>query len=291
MERTIFYLTSERLEVELSAPGGAYRGSRFDWTGHVVEATLDGKHCFCAAESLAPGQGSGGLGICGEFGLFTPIGFDETAPGESFPKLGVGLLTRPDEQPYSFMRPYAIEPYPIEVKAGADCAVFVAEPVDCRGYAVRYEKAVSLSANVLTISYRLRNVGDRPIVTEEYEHNFLAVDGQPIGPDYALRLSRPFRAAASMPGCIEARTDGIGWTAAPTAPFYARMDIAAGAEDGYRWELLHKPSGVRVSETVDFAPSAIALWGDRHVVSPEVFIALALRPGEERAWTRRYEFN
>ena len=171
-------LRSDRLAVEIAQPGSVYSGTRFDWTGFITQVTLDGAHTFCVPESLTPGQGSGGVGLCNEFGIEEVIGYDEAQPGDPFPKLGIGLLARPDEQPYNFFRPYEIvAPFPIHVTANATQATFTVEPLECRGYAVRLTKTVTVEGAELTIAYTLENVGEKPIVTTEYVHNFLGIDG------------------------------------------------------------------------------------------------------------------
>ena len=57
-----------------------------------------------------------------------------------------------------------------------------------------------------------------------------------------------------------------------------------------QWTLVHSPSGVTMSESVDFAPSRIAIWGTTHVISVEVFHDINLAPGESTRWQRQYEF-
>ena len=39
---------------------------------------------------------------------FTALEYSETKPGESFLKIGVGILTKPDDQPYTFSRLYPV---------------------------------------------------------------------------------------------------------------------------------------------------------------------------------------
>lgn len=87
-----------------------YSGVRFDWNGFITQVTLDGKHTFCVPEALEPGRGTGGCGLCGEFGIHDPLGYDETPIGEYFPKIGAGLLKRPDSEPYDFFRKYEAVP-------------------------------------------------------------------------------------------------------------------------------------------------------------------------------------
>src|SRR5512146_1592394 len=131
-------LDTPRLKVEIAAPGMVYRRSRFDWTGFVTQVTLDGRHTFCVPEDPDPHKGTGGIGLCSEFGIEKAVGYADARPGELFPKLGVGLLRKPGDVPYDFFHPYEIEePFPVQVEVTADTARFTAEPLDCRGYAVR----------------------------------------------------------------------------------------------------------------------------------------------------------
>jgi hypothetical protein len=313
-------LRSDRLTVEIAWPGTAYAGTRFDWTGFITQVTLDGEHTFCVPESLQPGQGSGGIGLCNEFGIERPIGYDDAQVGEPFPKLGIGLLTRADKGRYNFFRPYEIaQPFPIDVQAVAGAVTFVVEPVDCRGYAARLEKTVSVQGHTLTIAYRLENVGSRPIVTHEYCHNFCGIDSHPLGPDYRLRVPYEIafedmsermtmmlpRVLRLLPRAIQVRlvrarlkrmgsivaTEGqeLWLSSTPERPFYRRL-IGFAESESAQWELVHVPSGVGVREFDDFLPSRVALWGTAHVISAEVFVDIDLPPGETLAWTRRYEF-
>jgi hypothetical protein len=83
---------NNRLRVGIAEPGTVSRGSRFDRSGLITAVELDGAYRFCRPEDPDPSRGTGGIGLCGEFGIEEPIDWDEAAPGEHFPKLGVGLL-------------------------------------------------------------------------------------------------------------------------------------------------------------------------------------------------------
>jgi hypothetical protein len=316
------HLNSDRLAVEIAHPGSVYAGTRFDWTAFITQVTLDGTHTFCVPESLEPGQGTGGIGLCNEFGIDMPIGYDDARPGDRFPKLGIGLLVRPDEAPYRFMQPYEIaERFPIHIEASTDEVRFVVEPVECRGYAARLAKTVAVRGTELDIAYRLENVGRQPIHTIEYCHNFCGIDGQSIGPDYSLRVPYPIQYEPLPPamlrqvlpdvlakiapewllrrlikGLIQRRgnimvVDGneLSLNAVPERPFYRRL-LGYAQTDQPQWELTHTPSGVGMRELDDFSPVRVAVWGTTHVISTEVFVEIDLQPGEMQTWSRRYEF-
>src|SRR4030043_185045 len=86
---------SDQLAVEIAQPGSLYSGPRFDWTGFITQVTLvspEGtRHTFCVPESLEPGKGTGGWGLCNEFGNDKAIGYTDAQPGAAFPKLGICL--------------------------------------------------------------------------------------------------------------------------------------------------------------------------------------------------------
>lgn len=300
-ENSPIVLQSDRLTVEIAQPGSVYTGTRFDWTAFITQVTLDGTHTFCVPESFTPGQGTGGVGLCNEFGIEEVIGYDEVQPGDPFPKLGIGLLTRPDEKPYNFFRPHDIvTPFPIHVTADATQAMFTVEPVDCRGCAVRLTKTVTVEGAGLTIAYALENVGAKPILTTEYVHNFMRIDERAIGPDYRLcmpytiefatPLEGPFaERMAEMMAVLDVQDGDIRWKTTPEHNFYCRP-LGFAQSTAPQWELVHEPSGVGMREFDDFAPARVVVWGAEHVVSAEIFVPLNVQPGETQCWTRRYEF-
>ncbi|MBU5444597.1 hypothetical protein [Paenibacillus sp. MSJ-34] len=286
-------LVSDRLCVDIAEPGEC-RGARFDRTAFVTQVRLiEGGHTFCVREHPSSHVRGGGAGLCNEFGIFQGIGYEETRVGERFPKLGVGLLERRDEAEYDFRADYKATPFEVEVRTDRRSAEFVVHPADCRGYAARLAKTVTLQGSGLSIRYLLENVGSRPIRTHEYTHNFIGIDGHPIGPDYRLAFSFPVAAAQMEPDytprVLEFGGRDIRWRHAPEREFYCRLE-GFGSGEAVSWEAMHLPSGAGMRETVTRPASMIALWGAPHVVSPEVFVEIDLRPGESMTWTRTYEF-
>ncbi|WP_055108989.1 hypothetical protein [Paenibacillus ihumii] len=289
-----FQLSNEYLIVDIAAIGD-YKGMRFDWSGFITGVTLrDGDHSFCVPESLITGEGTGGQGLCNEFSIREAIGYEHTAIGGQFPKLGVGLLTRTDEQPYRFYRDYPLQPFRIEAEMkNRQSLAFTVHPENCSGYAARLEKVISIAGNRLRIQYQLSNTGTNRICTEEYNHNFLGIDGQPIGPEYELKFPFAIRPWSDDPGTLDGvRIDGgeVTWAGEPKKPFYFQVDGFQACSSPWLWELKHRPSGAGVREISSFPVSSAAVWGMGHVVSPEIFIRLELAPGESVTWSREYEF-
>ena len=283
-------LQNDYLKVEIAQPGTIYRGSRFSWSAFITQVTLDERHTFCVAESPIAGRGSGGIGLCNEFGLFRPIGYDEAKPGERFPKLGIGLLTRIDTKPYNFMAPYEIEPFPMRVQEQDDTVVFETEPLSCRGYTVRERKTLSLHENRLRIAYELENVGNRVLETHEYCHNFVSIDGHAPGPDYSLQLAQGLSLPdAELPSVLGRNGRQWRWKTNVEEDFLCTA-MGPFSVSGAAWQLRHEPSGVAMSETVSLPIARFGLWCAPHVVSCEAFIDIELQPGDCQTWTREFEF-
>lgn len=286
-------IRSNRLAVEIAAPGVAYHRTRFDWTGFITQVTLDGAHTFCEVEDEDPSRGSGGIGICNEFGIEKPVGYNDAAPGQAFPKFGIGLLTRPNDKPYNFFKDHEIaQPFPIHVETAPDQARFIVDPVDCRGYAARETKTLRVTGSTLQIDYLLENTGLLPIDTHEYCHNFIAINRQPIGPGYLLRFPYPI---VLDPGIqinldiLDVNGQQIRWKSTPQKSFYGRP-LGFFQTSQPHWEIVHEPSGVGLREYDDFDPERVAIWGTAHVVSAEIFNSIHLLPGRSQSWTRRFEF-
>jgi hypothetical protein len=260
--------------------------------GFHTRVTLDGIHTFCVPESLKPGTGSGGSGLCNEFGIDLPVGYAEIEPVNLFPKLGIGLLRKPDHKPYDFSRPYEVaQPFEFRVQAGPDWVRISSQPADCNGYAVLLSKQICLEGNCLVIRYQLENTGLKPILTQEYAHNFVAIDNQPIGPGYQLSFADPISLnPAACVGLDSLRITGnqVGF-AEDLEGLYLRPQAFSKTNQA-QWELLLPSKGVGLREFDDFTPCRIAVWGTLHVLSPEIFVAIILPAGQVLEWTRRYEF-
>lgn len=288
------FLRNESLLVEVAAPGQSYKGSRFDWTGWIKQVTWDEDVTFCTEESLVPGRGTGGSGLCSEFGIEEPIGYDDCAQGEAFPKLGVGLLRRHDSGSYSFAHPYSVEPFPVHVIKESDRAIsFRSEPLPCRGYEALLHKTIRLEGQHVLLDFELKNVGTRTIRTTEYNHNFVRIGTNPIGSDYRLKLSfRPDGFQSQSPYLV-IRDEELRWLERPAEGecFYGRTRSFDSKEAGeFSWTLLHEPSGYGITETLDRPLHRFAVWGEGHVVSPELFHEIVAEPARAVKWRRSYRF-
>ncbi len=291
MGQSKMQLINDRLTVDVERPGTAYQGSRFDWSGWISSIVLDGMHTFATVESTDPEQGTGGYGLCNEFGIEQAIGYTDCPVGDSFPKLGVGLITRQDAEDYNFFKPQPVEPFIMNAEQeAADRIRFEVEPRDSRGYAVRLVKTISIADKQLRIDYELDNVGTQAIETDEYYHNFVHVNGHSIGPDYELTLPFDLEQVGELQPVFQAEGQKLSWREQPDKDFYLRLDTGLGGEQ-QSWMLQHKPSGVGMKETLYAPLYRFALWGKGHVVSPEMFVRIQLAPGEGMSWSRVYEFS
>ncbi|MCQ2446383.1 MAG: hypothetical protein MJ141_05845 [Clostridia bacterium] len=291
-------LKNERLMVEIAKPGTVYAGSRFDWTGFITQVYLDKKHTFCAYEDVVPGLGSGGIGFCNDFGLNTPIGYDEAAVGEGYMKIGIGTVIKQEgHKGGTHMLAMRIaENAEITYRYGETFAEFKAVNPEINGYKAELEKKITIEDNTMTIDYKLSNTGSKHISTEEYIHNFVCVDGQYVGPNYKVEVAfKPDEKMLEMSKARQPEFEYKDGVITFNKTFEGRAFYAKGFEvkecGGAHWKLTEANSGCSVSETDSFAAPYMACWGTKYVFSPEAFIQIELDPGEEMTWSRSYKFE
>lgn len=296
----MFILESERLRAEIAEPGeNPNTGFRFGRAAFIADITLDGERHFGANEPknlIHPS--SGGRGLCCEY---TADLSGEAAVGEYFPKLGVGLIRKEEEEPYCFHKRYRdVREYPVSIEKGRDWARFVTEPVSCMGYAVREERKISVSGNRLTMEVILENTGEKPILTGEYCHNFLSIDGMAITPDYHLDLpGLPELGVRDIPNLypspcnFHADGDGIEILRSETAVSLAEIPLCGldSKKQPFSWRLSHKGAKAAVSVEEYLVPSKITLWETDHIFSAEMEHTISLAPGENKSWKRVYTFE
>jgi hypothetical protein len=288
-------LTNNRLELELDEPGQIYTMTRFDYIGKIKQAVLDKKYSFGSQEiTKGYSQEKNGQGFYNEFGISDPIGYDDCELGGQFPKIGVGLLTKPDDKSYDFMRQYEILPFKTDFILGDYWIKFISSPMNCRGYEVKYTKLIKLNENSFSIYYELQNTGFKSISTSEYCHNFIAINNSSIDGNYVLKF--PFKIDRSVMDEFVNPGDAIQFkdkrmifkNTLEEEFFFSHLEYDNGLKG--MWEITNDKHGVGVRETTDFVPFKINIWGWKHVISPELFYKIVIDPGQKITWQRKFEF-
>lgn len=289
-------LKSDCLRVEIAEPGEHPNdGVRFDRAGFITEVVLNNERQFCANEPKNLSHPStGGKGLCCEI-MWDLSG--EAAVGEYYPKFGVGLIRKENDEPYVFYRSYDIEHFPIEVTCTETTAEFRTMPIACMGYALKQWKKISVESNCLMVEYALENTGGKNISVEEYCHNFLTVDGMAISPDYVLEIPG-LENQGSEPKLycgngyeLNLVGNGHGFTFAKADPAVFEYPARVEAQSTpFTWKLSHKGAKAHVLGEESYVPVRVNVWGTDHLISPEFIQKIELVPGEKISWTRKLTF-
>lgn len=287
-------LQNNRLHVTIDKPGEKYKGSRFDWTGQVSQVLLDNAISFCGSETDNPDNSLSGSGLCNEFGILTPVGYSDCPEGGLFPKIGVGLLVKEDQRPYNFFKQYQLRPALHEVFQASDDQLTIESRITSeRGYSCVLLKKFTLSDTTFSIRYSLENTGSQVIETEEYGHNFVCINNQPVNSDYQLTAFSfnldNLKEAVNPDKCVKLLRHSISWETEPKGDFFF-TDLNDQASPTQSWTIKNKAVGAAICETVDLPVKTFNLWGKHNVISPEMFVAINVAPHQKMSWTRMYEF-
>jgi hypothetical protein len=271
---------------------GFYRGPRYDPAGIVARVTTKGHVYFTNFLPIHdPADVSGGAGLCEEFR--TPLGYDEAAPGGAVIKPGVGLVRR-GSGAYSFgARLEVLEHTPWTVEPQRDRVRFL-QRLSTNGWGYEYEKVVSLGPKgaKMRIDHRMKNTGVKTIVTDHYNHHFVLIDDEPVGPSYAASFN--FYHVCPSPNTNFIRIDrNVLRVLAPLDTNQAFNMRPAGFSNhkGDQTIVVHNArtrAGLKIEAR--FPVSAFVTYIDSRTVSPEPFIHLDLKPGESRSWALDYTF-
>jgi hypothetical protein len=270
---------------------GYYQATRFDWSGVVAALEWNGHSYF--GEWFQRHDPKGHDSITGPVEEFTGLGYDEARPGESFLRIGVGAVRKPDEPKYRQFSTYEIaDPGKWTVNRGRDWIEFVHEARTPAGYAYVYRKKLRLSGDALVLEHHLKNSGTKPITTTVYDHDFFMLDAQPTGPDFVVRFPFAPTAVAALNGFAEIRGNEVVYLQEIQQRQSMQSELkgfGAKASD-YDFRLENRRTGAGVQQTGDRAMSKVNLWSPRTTICPEAFLDLSAAPGKEVSWRITYEF-
>lgn len=273
---------------------GYYRGARFDWSGVIHDLEYKNHHYFGKwFERYEPTLHDA---IMGPVDSFNPIGYEEAKTGESFLRIGVGILEKPEEARYTFTTPYKIlDGGSWKVKKKSSAISFTHE-LKSEKYQYTYTKNVILTKGKpeLVLEHTLKNTGTTTLETDVYNHNFFVMDQQPTGPDFIVKL--PFEPQGEFKGKPEkGAIDGknIIYKDVVTKGEYFALSPLTGygtsaSDNDIRIENKKTGTGVRIIG--DRPISRFVFWSNPATVCPEPYIHLKVGPGKEVKWDIRYEF-
>ena len=277
---------------------GYYRGSRFDWSGVIPKLEYAGHSYFGVwFPKYDPYLHDAIVGPVEEFrSKDGALGFAEAKAGGMFVKIGVGVLRKPDDQPYSFSRGYRLlsEGQWI-VRPHSDRVEFVQELKGVQGYSYVYSKTVRLDSKkpILILEHKLKNTGKQVIDTEVYNHDFYVIDGQPTGPAFSIRFPFHPEAKDNLKGAAEIKGDRLVYQR-ELAP---GRDSVATYLTGYGTSprdnaiaVENSKVGAGVREVGSRPISKLYLWSIRTTVCPEAYISLHIPPGKSTSWKIAYHF-
>ncbi len=306
-------LSNGVLRVKLYPPdarNGFYRGTRFDWSGVVASLEYKG-HDFYGPWFTGTDPSvsdfiykDGGIiagpcsAITGPVEEFNPaLGYEEAKAGGTFIKIGVGVLRKPDDQPYS-----AYHLFPIvnggkwTVQRGADWVEYTQELHDAAsGYGYVYRKKLSLVKGEarMVIEHSLKNTGKLAIHTNVYDHNFLVLDKQTTSDAFSITLPFAVKAdTAPDPAMAEIVKNQILYRRPLTGEerVYFSIDGFGTSVADYHVKIENTRAQVGMTITGDRPLYKMSLWSIRSVIAVEPFIDLSIEPGKQADWQYTYDY-
>jgi hypothetical protein len=282
-------LKNENLEIHIDHPLEGYHFSRFDWTGKITSVKFRNVDLSTTEKNDGINEDLFGKGLYNEFGIDTALGFEETKVGGWFHKIGVGLLKKEDNE-YLFHKKYEIDPATFEVEALSNKVIIHCTSKEINGYAYVLKKEIVLNESHFTIHYTLENTGEKEIHTSEYVHNFIAINQELMGGQYHLKFPFPCnpQEIVNPEQKVDHDQHAFTFNSTPSAQFFYG-NLSGNETVDAAWELINTICQLGIRETGSFQTNKINLWGWKHVISPELFFHIAVKPGQSVQWSRKYD--
>ncbi len=268
--------------------------SRFDWTGKITTVKFQNIQISSIERTDSNNENILGKGFYNEFGFNSPLGFEKTPIGGWFHKIGIGLLRKEDND-YLFNKNYEIKPADFEIFTESNRIIITCKSLTVNGYSYILTKEIELQESNFTIKYDLKNTGEKNIITDEYVHSFMAINKDLIGSNYQLKFpfqSKPqlFEETVNPERKVEIEQNEVKFNGSPKEQFFF-SNLSGNDFVDAGWELINTKSNMGISETGSFQTNKVNLWGWRHVISPELFFNIFIKPGQAVQWSRTFNFH
>ena len=281
------------------ATNGYYRATRFDWSGVVASLEYQGHNYFGVWFPRYDPKGNDSItGPVEEYRTGdSALGYADAKVGETFIRIGVGLVKKPEEPKYNQFKTYEIvDNGKWTVKTAGDSVEFTQEVTDAvSGYAYLYKKTVRLAkgAPQLIIEHSLKNTGKKTIETNVYNHGFFVIDNQPSGPDFVVKFPFEVKATSDLRGLAEVKGKEFHYLQElrpGNQSVHSELTGFGNTAKDFDFRVENRKTGAGVRLTGDHPLSKIDFWSPRNTVCPEAYIDMKIEPGKESQWRLTYDF-
>jgi hypothetical protein len=276
---------------------GSYQGTRFDWSGIISSLQFNGHEYFGQwYEHHDPKIHDAITGPVEAFQTHDKgLGYDEAKAGETFVRIGIGTIRKPEEKDY---RPYEtyeiVDPGKWTIRKHKDRIEFTQRLKSEQGYAYIYRKTVRLVKGKpeLLLEHSLKNTGNKVIETNQYNHNFFVIDHEVVGPDVVAKFVftpvplKGFSDRAEVHGqeiVFPHELEG-------KKGVFSELGGSSKQVKDYDFRVENLKSGAGVHFTSDQVLDKVNFWAINTVAAVEPYILLRIEPGQESHWTIRYDF-
>ena len=286
-----YILKNKNLELFIDAPFENYKFSRFDWTGKITKVKFQNILISSVENTSCENENILGKGFYNEFGIDAALGFNETKIGGWFHKIGIGLLKKEDTC-YNFNKSYEIKPADFKIISEPNKLIINCKSANVNGYSYLLKKEIELLDSSFNINYYLKNTGEKDIITNEYVHNFIAINNEEIGSNYILKFPfqiKPelFEETVNPEQKVAIKLQEINFNNTPKEQFFF-SNLNGSKAVTAQWELTNLKNDIIIKETGNFKTTNVNLWGWQHVICPELFYNIHLKPGKSTEWSRKY---
>lgn len=291
-------LTNGAMEMLVYLPdaeNGYYRGSRFEWSGLIQQIRYAGHTYFGDWKSTHdPTNHDDVNGTASEFGMFTPLGYNDASRGETFVKIGIGELRRANNNAYQFSTKFTVaNAFEWSVNSTSNSIEFVQDSPNFKGWQYRFTKKIQLAEDDtprFSIYHKLENTGSKTIDTDYYCHNFTIIDDDPIGPAYELNFPFDLQFPQSLKGYAKAEGKTVQFLKPLSgASIYAEFEGYEVAPHNTAVSVFNKTRKAGVNIKGDYGAYEFHYWSTTLATCPEPFLKIDLEPGESQEWTDEYE--
>ncbi|MDF1574395.1 MAG: hypothetical protein P1P86_04290 [Bacteroidales bacterium] len=287
-------ISNEKVEMKIYLPdpeNGLYRATRFDWSGIIGSVKYQGHEYFGYWKETHDPLFHEDLTGPVEGYIKAGLGYDEAEPGGKYVRIGVGVIEKPDEESYNFRNFYnLLDSGKWTVEHGADWISFRHELISDIGYSYVYHKIIRLKSNGFSMEHRLQNTGTKGIETDQFNHNFFMIDGEPSGRAFSISFPYPVSTSDDALGFAEIRENELRFIRDLKGDdsFFLLLEGYGDELSDHQVTVQNHKSGAGVTFTVDKPLHRMAFWACRTTLSPENSVWLSVKPGDTEEWKSEY---